>query len=106
MSQEKNKKRTIRFLKAENRKEMAYTMAYTMAYKMASMALIAYSNMSHDYRCAVALPKQFTPLSATKQESTLTFTTSVFQKKWADIHCNLFYLQFQYIVAYLNNQIT
>ena len=102
MSQEKNKKRTIRFLKAENRKEMAYTMAYTMA----SMALIAYSNMSHDYRCAVALPKQFTPLSATKQESTLTFTTSVFQKKWADIHCNLFYLQVQYIVAYLNNQIT
>ena len=98
MSQEKNKKRTIRFLKAENRKEMAY--------KMASMALIAYSNMSHDYRCAVALPKQFTPLSATKQESTLTFTTSVFQKKWADIHCNLFYLQVQYIVAYLNNQIT
>ena len=81
MSQEKNKKRTIRFLKAENRKEMAYTMAYTMAYKMASMALIAYSNMSHDYRCAVALPKQFTPLSATKQKSELTFTKSSFQKK-------------------------
>ena len=99
MSQEKNKKRTIRFLKAENRKEMAYTMAY-------KMALIAYSNMAHDYRCAVALPKQFTPLSATKQESTLTLTTSVFQKKWAEIHCNLFYLQVQYIVANLNNQIT